>query len=57
MSKLRVCRRNIFTAVMQFLMIISVLFTCLLVVFFVGYVFAKGLPQITWELLSTKPSY
>ena len=57
MRKLKVCRRNIFIAVMQLLMTISVLFTCLLVVFFVGYVFIKGLPQITWELLSTKPSY
>ena len=28
-----------------------------LVVFMIGYVMYKGLPNITWKLLSTKPSY
>lgn len=28
-----------------------------LVLFLMGYVLIKGLPNITWELLSTKPSY
>lgn len=36
---------------------ISVSITVGLVVFLVGYVLFKGLPHITWELLSTKPSY
>lgn len=31
--------------------------TAALVIFMVGFVFAKGLPNITWKLLSTKPSY
>ena len=31
--------------------------TAALTLFLLGYVFAKGLPNITWELLSTKPSY
>ena len=28
-----------------------------LTLFLLGYVLYKGLPNITWELLSTKPSY
>ncbi len=43
--------------VVRSLMIISTLLTCSLVIFLIGYVLVKGLPNITWELLSTKPSY
>jgi phosphate transport system permease protein len=42
---------------MQMLMIISAVLTCGLVLFLMMYVFVKGIPNITWELLSTKPSY
>jgi phosphate transport system permease protein len=42
---------------MQMLMIISAVLTCGLVLFLMAYVFVKGIPNITWELLSTKPSY
>lgn len=31
--------------------------TCALVIFLIVCVFVNGLPNITWELLSTKPSY
>lgn len=31
--------------------------TAALTLFLVGYVLIKGLPQVSWELLSTKPSY
>ncbi|MDO5400921.1 MAG: phosphate ABC transporter permease PstA [Eubacteriales bacterium] len=31
--------------------------TCALTLFLIGYVLWKGLPNISWELLSTKPSY
>ena len=31
--------------------------TAALVLFLFGYVFINGIPNITWELLSTKPSY
>ena len=31
--------------------------TCALLLFIIGYIFVKGLPHVTWELLSTKPSY
>ena len=36
---------------------LSTLLTGVLVVFLVCYVLWKGVPNITWELLSTKPSY
>lgn len=35
----------------------STLFTCALAAFLMGYVLLKGLPQISWELLTTAPSY
>ena len=36
---------------------VSTLFTCALAAFLMGYVLLKGLPQISWELLTTAPSY
>lgn len=40
---------------MKCLMWLSAGLTCLLVLFLIGYVLYKGLPNITWELLSTSP--
>ena len=31
--------------------------TCLLVLFLIGYVLYKGVPNLSWELVSTSPSY
>lgn len=42
---------------MKALMGISVTMTCALVLFLIGYILVKGLPNISWKLLSTKPSY
>lgn len=42
---------------MKLLMWLSVGITAALVLFLVGYILVKGVPHITWELLSTKPSY
>ena len=39
------------------LIVASVAITCALVLFLVGYVLIRGLPNITWEFLSTSPSY
>lgn len=36
---------------------ISTAVTCALVIFLILYVMVKGIPHITWKLLSTKPSY
>lgn len=38
-------------------MVICTSLTVLLVLFLMGYVLIKGIPNISWELLSTKPSY
>lgn len=38
-------------------MLISTLITAVLVVFLLVFVLAKGIPNISWELLSTKPSH
>lgn len=42
---------------MRTLMLLCTALTAALVLFLVVYVLLKGLPNITWELLSTKPSY
>lgn len=55
-SKVRV-QRKAYSILMRALMGISVGITCALVVFLIVYVMCKGVPNITWELLSTKPSY
>lgn len=50
-------KRKAYIAAMRALMLISVGITCALVIFLIAYIMYKGLPNITWELLSTKPSY
>ena len=42
---------------MKLLVWLSVGITAALVLFLLGYILVKGIPHITWELLSTKPSY
>lgn len=37
--------------------VLSVGLTCALVLFMIGYVLYKGVPNLSWPLLSTKPSY
>lgn len=48
--------RKIYISMMKGLMALSVLVTCGLALFLIVYVLYKGIPNITWELLSTKPS-
>ena len=50
-------RRKLYGGIMQSLMFFSVFVTCALVLAIIGYVLIKGIPNITWKLLSTKPSY
>ena len=42
---------------MKSLMWLSAVITASLTMFLLGYILIKGVPYITWELLSTKPSY
>lgn len=50
-------KRKISVFMMKLLMWLSVGITAALVLFLVGYILFKGVPHITWELLSSKPSY
>ena len=50
-------RRVFYIWMMKVLMWISAGLTALLVLFLIGYVFIKGLPNISFELLTTSPSY
>ena len=49
--------RKFYISCMGFCMLLSLFLTCSLVVGMILYVLLEGLPNITWELLSTKPSY
>ena len=50
-------KRNVYIWAMRFLMWLAAGITAALALFLLGYVLIKGLPNISWELLSTKPSY
>lgn len=50
-------KRNVYIWGMRVLMWSATAITAALTLFLLGYVLIKGLPNITWELLSTKPSY
>ena len=50
-------RRVFYIWMMKILMWISTGLTALLVLFLIGYVFIKGLPNISFELLTNSPSY
>ena len=50
-------KRNVYVWGMRILIRLAASITAALTLFLMGYVLVKGLPNITWELLSTKPSY
>ena len=50
-------KRKSYEVLMKALMLLSVGLTAALVLFLLVYVLMRGIPNITWELLSTKPSY
>lgn len=50
-------QRKVWQAVMKTLCYISIAIVTVLTAFMLIYVFVKGLPEITWQLLSTSPSY
>ena len=49
-------KRKLYNGTMRVLMIACTTVTCALVLFLIGYIAVRGIPNITWELLSTKPS-
>ena len=50
-------KRKIYIGTLKTLMVLSVILTSALVLFLMIFVFAKGIPNISWEFLSTAPSY
>lgn len=50
-------RRRAYGIVMRGLMCLCAGVTCALLVFLIGYIFWRGLGNITWQLLSTQSSY
>ena len=50
-------KRSVYIWAMRLLMWLAAGITAALTLFLLGYVLIKGLPNISWELLSTKPSY
>lgn len=49
--------RRTYGIVMKTLMFFCTALTCALVLFIIAYVFFKGIPNVSWELLTTSPSY
>ena len=50
-------RRRIWGGTMRGLMVLCTAVTCALAVFLIVYVLVKGVPNLSWQLLGTKPSY
>ena len=50
-------KRKFYISLMRVLMSAAAVLTAALVLFMIAYVFIRGLPNVTWKLLSTKPSY
>ena len=53
----RIAKRSFYSNLMRVLMIASTAIVSAIVVFFVSYVLIVGLPNVSWNLISTKPSY
>ena len=49
--------RRAYITAMRVFMAVSTVLTCALVVFLIAYVLYKGVPNLSWKLLSTAPSY
>ena len=50
-------KRRIYRVVMRLLMGAATVLTCGIMLFLIAYVMIKGIPYLSWELVSTKPSY
>ena len=52
-----ITKRNAYVWAVRLLMWLTVGITSALTLFMVGYVLVKGIPHLSWQFLSTKPSY
>ena len=50
-------RRTCYDRVLKFFLYLCAILTCALLLFVIGYIFYRGLGNITWELLSSQTSY
>ena len=50
-------RRRLYDRGLRILLYLCSFITCALLVLIIGYIFFRGIPNITWELLSTQTSY
>ena len=50
-------KRNVYVWAMRALMWLAASITAALTLFLVGYVLLRGVPNLSWEFISTKPSY
>ncbi|MGN0665373.1 MAG: phosphate ABC transporter permease PstA [Huintestinicola sp.] len=50
-------KRKLKISLLKTLMYLSTILTCATVVFLIVYVLVRGIPNISWKLISTKPSY
>ncbi len=49
--------RRAYIITLKILMALATVFTCAIVILLIVYVMVKGIPNISWEMLTTKPSY
>lgn len=57
MNTKRSVKRQLYCLAMRLLMAAATVLTCGMMLFLIGYVLLKGVPHLSWELVSTKPSY
>mgnify|MGYP001165847885 FL=1 len=50
-------RRRVYDRTLRALLYLSGFATCALLVLIIGYIFYRGVPNVTWQLLSTQTSY
>ncbi|MEQ2456941.1 phosphate ABC transporter permease PstA [Flavonifractor hominis] len=50
-------KRKAYDRTLRFLLYFCAILTCALLVFVIGYIFIKGLPHISWNFLTSEPSY
>lgn len=50
-------RRRVKDVLLKAVLYLCAGITCLLLLFLIGYIFLRGIPNISWELLSTQTSY
>ena len=50
-------KRKAYDRVLRFLLYFCAVLTCALLVFIIGYIFIKGLPHVTWNFLTSEPSF